>query len=220
MEIKGTKDGILVNLENQDWLEAKGDLVGQIDARLDFFNGAQLILDVGNNVLRAKELGELRDFLSEKGVLLSGIISQSIVTKETAQMLGMTTKLTKLIEKPVKKMKPLDTVIAGEAAVMIHRTMRSGFKVAYQGHVVVLGDVNPGAEIIASGSIVVWGHLRGMVHAGAEGDEEAVVCALDLSPMQLRIGSHVAVSPPESGKPQPEIASVKENQIIAEPWQY
>ena len=67
MEIKGTKDGILVNLENQDWLEAKGDLVGQIDARLDFFNGAQLILDVGNNVLRAKELGELRDFLSEKG---------------------------------------------------------------------------------------------------------------------------------------------------------
>ena len=56
MEIKGTKDGILVNLENQDWLEAKGDLVGQIDARLDFFNGAQLILDVGNNVLRAKEL--------------------------------------------------------------------------------------------------------------------------------------------------------------------
>ena len=220
MEIKGTKDGILVNLENQDWLEAKGDLVGQIDARLDFFNGAQLILDVGNNVLRAKELGELRDFLSEKGVLLSGIISQSIVTKETAQMLGMTTKLTKLVEKPVKKMKPLDTVIAGEAAVMIHRTMRSGFKVAYQGHVVVLGDVNPGAEIIASGSIVVWGHLRGMVHAGAEGDEEAVVCALDLSPMQLRIGSHVAVSPPESGKPQPEIASVKENQIIAEPWQY
>ena len=220
MEIKGTKDGILVNLENQDWLEAKGDLVGQIDARLDFFNGAQLILDVGNNVLRAKELGELRDFLSEKGVLLSGIISQSIVTKETAQMLGMTTKLTKTLEKPAKKIKPLDTVIAGEAAVMIHRTMRSGFKVAYQGHVVVIGDVNPGAEIIASGSIVVWGHLRGTVHAGAEGDEAAVICALDLSPMQLRIGSHVAVSPPQSGKPQPEIASVKENQIIAEPWQY
>ncbi|MBG0783917.1 MAG: septum site-determining protein MinC [Anaerolineaceae bacterium] len=220
MEIKGTKDGILVNLENQDWLEAKGDLVGQIDARLDFFNGAQLILDVGNNVLRAKELGELRDFLSEKGVLLSGIISQSIVTKETAQMLGMTTKLTKTLEKPAKKIKPLDTVIAGDAAVMIHRTMRSGFKVAYQGHVVVIGDVNPGAEIIASGSIVVWGHLRGTVHAGAEGDEAAVICALDLSPMQLRIGSHVAVSPPQSGKPQPEIASVKENQIIAEPWQY
>jgi septum site-determining protein MinC len=201
-------------------LEAKGDLVGQIDARLDFFNGAQLILDVGNNVLRAKELGELRDFLSEKGVLLSGIISQSIVTKETAQMLGMTTKLTKTLEKPAKKIKPLDTVIAGDAAVMIHRTMRSGFKVAYQGHVVVIGDVNPGAEIIASGSIVVWGHLRGTVHAGAEGDEAAVICALDLSPMQLRIGSHVAVSPPQSGKPQPEIASVKENQIIAEPWQY
>ena len=219
MEIKGTKDGILVNLENQDWLEAKGDLVGQIEAQLDFFDGAQMILDVGNNVLRAKELGELRDFLSEKGVVLSGIISQSIVTKETAQMLGMTTRFSKSVEKPVQKVKPLDTVIAGEAAVMIHRTMRSGFKVAYQGHVVVLGDVNPGAEIIASGSVVIVARLRGTVHAGSEGDEEAVVCACDLSPMQLRIASLLSVSPPDSGTPQPESAIIKGIQIIAEPWQ-
>jgi septum site-determining protein MinC len=116
-------------------------------------------------------------------------------------------------------MKPLDTVLAGEPAVMIHRTMRSGFKVAYQGHVVVLGDVNPGAEIVASGSIVVWGRLRGTVHAGADGDEAAVICALDLSPMQLRIASKIATSPQDSETPQPEIASIKEDQIIAEPWQ-
>lgn len=220
MEIKGTKDGILVNLEDQDWLEARGDLIEQIEAKEEFFNGAQLILDVGNNVLRAKELGELRDLLSEKGVLLSGVLSLSIVTQETAQLLGMTTHMMKPIEKRARKMKPLDTVLAGEAAVMVHRTMRSGFKVAYQGHVVVLGDVNPGAEIIASGCVVVWGHLRGTVHAGADGDEDAVVCALDLSPMQLRIGSIVAVSPQDSEKPQPEIASIKDHQIIAEPWQY
>jgi septum site-determining protein MinC len=157
--------------------------------------------------------------LSERGVTLSAIMSRSIVTRETAQLLGLKAKLTKPIEKAARKMKPLDTVLTGEAAVMIHRTMRSGFKVAYQGHVVVLGDVNPGAEIVASGCVVVWGRLRGTVHAGAEGDETAVICALDLSPMQLRIASHVATAPQDNDKPQPEVASIKDDQIIAEPWQ-
>jgi septum site-determining protein MinC len=82
-----------------------------------------------------------------------------------------------------------------------------------------LGDVNPGAEIVASGCVVVWGRLRGTVHAGAEGDETAVICALDLSPMQLRIASHVATAPQDNDKPQPEVASIKDDQIIAEPWQ-
>lgn len=219
MDIKGTKDGILINIENQDWLEARKDLIDQIDARVAFFQGAQLVLDVGNNVLRAKDIGELRDCLSERGVTLSGIQSLSIVTQETAKLLGITTRVDKTNEARGRKLKPLDTVMAGEAAVMIHRTMRSGFKVAYQGHVVVLGDVNPGAEIVASGCVVVWGRLRGTVHAGAEGDESAVICALDLSPMQLRIASKVATSPQENTKPQPEIASIAEGQIIAEPWQ-
>jgi len=219
MEIKGTKDGILVNLEDQDWLEAKDELIEQIKLKQDFFEGAQLVLDVGNNVLRAKELGELRDLLSDRGVSLSGVLSLSIVTRETAQLLGMRTRIDPPNEKQGRKMKPLDTVLAGEPAVMIHRTMRSGFKVAYQGHVVVLGDVNPGAEIVASGSIVIWGRLRGTVHAGADGDEAAVICALDLSPMQLRIASKIATSPQDSETPQPEIASIKEDQIIAEPWQ-
>lgn len=103
---------------------------------------------------------------------------------------------------------------------MIQRTMRSGFKVAYQGHVVVLGDVNPGAEIFASGSIIVWGRLRGTAHAGAEGDETAVVCALELTPTQLRIASKAATTPQDQEQLQPEIASIKDNQIIAEPWQH
>ena len=110
-------------------------------------------------------------------------------------------------------------MLPGEAAVMIHRTMRSGFKVAYQGHVVVIGDVNPGAEIIATGSVVVWGRLLGTVHAGAEGDETAVICALDLSPLQLRIAAKVAIAPKGNKDPKPEVASINGDQIVAEPWQ-
>jgi septum site-determining protein MinC len=220
MEVKGTKDGILVTLEEQEWSKARKKLINHINENQAFFEGARLILDVGNIILRAKELGEIRDTLSDLGVLLTGLLSQSLVTKETAQLLGLSASLEKFKSKSKRSMKPLDTVLQGEAAVMIQRTMRSGFKVAYQGHVVVLGDVNPGAEIFASGSIIVWGRLRGTAHAGAEGDETAVVCALELTPTQLRIASKAATTPQDQEQLQPEIASIKDNQIIAEPWQH
>jgi septum site-determining protein MinC len=99
---------------------------------------------------------------------------------------------------------------------MVQKTLRSGFSVSYAGHVVVIGDVNPGAEIIATGSVVVWGWLRGVVHAGAEGNEKAVVCALRLEPTQLRIATLIATTPKHKGKPMPEMAYIKNGQVIAE----
>ena len=96
--------------------------------------------------------------------------------------------------------------------------MRSGTVPEHPGHVIVLGDVNPGAEIVAGGNIVVWGRLRGVVHAGAEGDENAIVCALDLSPTQLRIAGQIALTPQRRGKPQPEVARLQDSKVIAEAW--
>lgn len=220
MDIKGTRDGILISLEDLEWSKAKENLIVHIKANQSFFEGARLFLDVGNAVLKAKDLGELRDVLSSQGILLSGVLSKSLITRETAELLGLRTSLTTPKQKAKNSLTPLNTVLQGEPAVMIHRTMRSGFQVAYQGHVVVLGDVNPGAEIIASGSIIIWGKLRGTVHAGAEGDVSAVVCALELSPTQLRIATRIATSPKSQEKPQPEVASIKDDRIIAEPWHH
>ena len=83
----------------------------------------------------------------------------------------------------------------------------------------IIGDVNPGAEIIAAGDVVVWGRVRGLIHAGALGNETAVICALALTPTQLRIADQIAI-PPTTGpdKLQPEKASIRGGQIIAEPW--
>ena len=67
--------------------------------------------------------------------------------------------------------------------------------------------------------MIVWGRLRGVVHAGAQGDEGALVCALELIPTQLRIAGEIAVSPKKTGKGQPEVASLKDGNLIAEPWQ-
>ena len=220
MEIKGIKEGILISLDKQEWQEGKDALLCKIKEKQDFFQGAQLVFDVGNTVLGADELGEVRDLLILNGVILHGVISKSLVTQEVAKEMGLITKLEQPKLKADQKLKPLDTALSGEAAIFIRRTMRSGFKVAYLGHVIVLGDVNPGAEIIASGSVVVWGRLRGTVHAGAEGDLAAVVCALDLSPTQLRIASKITTTPKDQVDPKPEIASIVDGQIIAEPWQY
>ena len=77
--------------------------------------------------------------------------------------------------------------------------------IEYQGNVIVFGDVNPGAEIMAGGSVLIWGRLRGLVHAGADGDEEAIVGALEFSPMQLRIAGKIAVSPKKNSKGKLEI---------------
>ena len=220
MEIKGIKEGILISLDKQEWQEGKEALLCKIKEKQDFFQGAQLVFDVGNTVLGANELGEIRDMLTANGVILHGVISKSLVTQEVAKEMGLITKLEKPKLKTDQKLKPLDTALSGEAAIFIRRTMRSGFKVAYQGHVIVLGDVNPGAEIIASGSVVVWGRLRGTVQAGAEGDLAAVVCALDLSPTQLRIASKITTTPKDQVDPKPEIARIIDGQIVAEPWQY
>jgi septum site-determining protein MinC len=216
VRIKGVREGLLVTLEEEDWSEARAALLDQVQARAEFLRGGRLILDVGNHILRAAELGQLRDALSEQGVSLWAVLSYSPITQQTAQTLGMATRLNRPAAE--KAARPLETSLVGDTAVLVRRTLRSGFSVQHTGHVVVIGDVNPGGEIVAGGDVVVWGRLRGTVHAGAEGDDTAVVCALDLSPTQLRIAGQIAVPPRRRGKPQPEMARLVDGQVIAVPW--
>ncbi|RDV82929.1 septum site-determining protein MinC [Ammonifex thiophilus] len=101
--------------------------------------------------------------------------------------------------------------------ILIERTLRSGQSLFYDGNVVILGDVNPGAEVTATGDVIVIGTLRGTVHAGAGGDEGALVVAFRLEPTQLRIANHVS-RPPEGMTPsgQPEVARIKDGMVIIE----
>lgn len=217
IQIKGIKEGLLVSIAEGEWAELQASLIEHIRENAGFFQGARVALEVGNHILHAAEMGALRDQLSENGISLWAVVSNSPLTEKTAQMLGLATRLSP--PKPDRTIKPLNPPVDGESAIFVNRTLRSGFKVTFQGNVVVVGDVNPGAEVIASGSIVVWGRLRGVVHAGAEGNTKAIVCALDLSPMQLRIAEFVAVPPRRHGKPKPEIAHITNGQVVADPWE-
>jgi septum site-determining protein MinC len=217
IKIKGIHNGLLVTLGDTEWLEAQTALLDQMQQRANFIQGARLTLDVGNHILNAAELGKLRDTLSEMGINLQTILSNSPTTETTAQSLGLGTRLSK--PHPERIARPLDTSMReGEQGILVQKTLRSGYKLEYPGHITIVGDVNPGAEVVASGSIIVWGRLRGVAHAGAEGDDQAFVCALTLSPTQLRIAGQIAIPPQHTGTPQPEIASLREGQVIAEPW--
>lgn len=110
--------------------------------------------------------------------------------------------------------------MADENTVLIERTLRSGQSVHYRGHVVILGDVNPGAIVAASGNVVVVGALRGMVHAGMEGDTSAFVMALLLQPTQLRVADHIT-RPPDGEPVQaecPEIARIRDGVVTIEAY--
>ena len=109
-------------------------------------------------------------------------------------------------------------------ALFIKSTFRSGESLHHHGDVVVLADVNPGAEIRADGDIVVVGSLKGWVHAGASGDNKAVIVALDIPASKFQIAKYEA-GPPTSARRRsnslasgPKIAYVRSRSIHVAPF--
>ena len=215
IQIKGIRDGLLITLSGAAWPDLVKAFIENIESRSAFFHGGRVVLEVGSQELRVAELSDLRDQLSDHGVSLWGVLSESPLTESTAQNLGLATRLSKpQVSEAQKKSEPLPE----DAAKWVKGPLRSGGRIEYNGNVVVMGDVNSGAEIVAGGSIIVWGRLRGVVHAGAQGDENAVVCALELVPTQLRIAGEIAISPKKQAKSQPEVARLQDGHLTAEPW--
>ena len=201
IRIKGMRDGLLVSLPEGEWDGQRSALLAQIDSQESFFRGARLALDVGSQVVKVNEMVELRDRLSERGVSLWAVIGESAVTEQTAQL--------SLDAAPVSQ----------ETALYLRRTLRSGTRIEFPGSIVVLGDVNPGAELVAHGSLIIWGRLRGSVHAGAAGDLDAVVCALELAPMRLQIGGEELRRPAPDGEGNPAMAVLRNGEVVQEAWQ-
>lgn len=95
-------------------------------------------------------------------------------------------------------------------------TLRGGQTLHHTGNIVVVGDVNPGAELLATGDILVFGRLAGIAHAGAQGDDSARIYALDLDPTQLRIATSIAADaePKRRSTPVPEVAIARDGRIV------
>ncbi len=98
--------------------------------------------------------------------------------------------------------------------LMLRGRIRSGQKIEARKHVVITGDVNPGARIVAGGDVIVLGKLSGNVHAGQPQDLSAIVFALEFSPTHVQIGGIAVAGSDEKSAGYPEFAYVEDNQII------
>jgi septum site-determining protein MinC len=175
------------------------------------------ILPRRKGCIRSRGSNSLREKLSEKGIALWAVLSNSPKTEETARLLGLSTRI--FSPRSERELRTINTSLDESLnAILVQRTLHSGIKVQSKGHAIVFGDINPGAEVIVTGNVIVWGRLRGVVHAGAEGNEQATVSALEMAPTQLRIAYVAAIPPKQKGKLMPEVARVYRGQIIVEPW--
>jgi septum site-determining protein MinC len=215
--IKGIRDGLLITLGEGPWDERMARLAQRLEAGATFYQGGRAALDVGSRPLQPEQIEEARAVLERAGVTLWALLSTCDATVVAAVRAGLVPDLG-LARSPA----PHEAAPPPEPApggLVIARTLRSGQRIEHPGDVVIIGDVNAGAEVVAGGHIVVWGRARGLLHAGALGNEDAVICALDLAPTQLRIAGHIARSPDEKRRrPVPEMARVRRGRVEAVPW--
>jgi len=201
--IKGTKHGLSILIPSGlTFSEVLAQLRARLASAQEFFSGATVYVSTTDRELKPEEKRQLEQTVEEFGMVIG--------EKEVA-------------EPPVavaeRKDEPRDE--ASEDTLLVRRTIRSGQRIWYDGNVVILGDVNPGAEIVCTGDILVLGCLRGVAHAGCNGNVNASVFAFRLEPTQLRIASYISRSPDEKlPKPLgPEVARICDNVIQISAYQ-
>ncbi len=212
--LKGTPQGILLQPRSNSWAEMLQALDHALTDAGKFFQGGRVILDLGGRALAEAEFVDLRALLDRHELELWAVLNGDETTQHLIRSHGIRTRLPgEAAETARTGSEP------GGDALFLQGTLRSGQSINFPGHVTLVGDVNPGAEVIAGGNIVVWGRVRGTIQAGAWGDTTAFVCALDLNPAQLRIAGYISRAPEDKRrKPQPERARVRDGYIVAEPW--
>src|SRR6266516_6001519 len=187
--IKGTRNGLLLTLEPETpFSELLNALSYRLSEAPGFFQGASLALDTRRRNLRISERTQLEGLLANNQMSVTSL-EQTFIAKQhepevisndvsselsidvgneptiTAEILSEQTQV------QASRLDPRDS----DDTLFLRRTIRSGQAIQHASSIVILGDVNPGAEIVASGDIIVLGVLRCMVDAGYSNKENAIV---------------------------------------------
>ena len=194
-----------------EWEELCQQLKQRLGSEERFFQPNTTVhLIARNRLLDNRQLQDLDELLQTAQLRLKRIYTQRRQTAVAAATAGYSvdqqTKLDLLNDE--NNGRALDTPL------YIQMTLRSGTEIRHPGSIVVLGDVNPGGTLIAEGDIFVWGRLRGVAHAGSEGNSDCRIMALHMQPTQLRIADYVARAPEKPpASYQPEVAYVNNDAI-------
>jgi len=215
---KGTKDGLVVLLSPEiDFPTLKKYLRKKTEDAKKFFQGAKVSLMFKGRTLNEEEQYELLKIISEQTQLNISFIHDDDTIKD----------VNKLNSKSLLDVESysVSSHVEIDKTQYYKGTVRSGQKIEFEGSVVVIGDVNPGGEIVAGGNIIILGSLKGIVHAGSRGSTKAFVAALNMRPMQLHIGNVITRSPDQGdfkdhSQVSPQIAYLYDNNIYIEPIDY
>lgn len=212
---KGTKDGIVVLLNDVlSYNELKENLAQKSRDAKGFFGGTKTGLVFKGRNITDEQLSELTNIVATEGNLEITFASDEVYVNKflkgesnndiAKKIDGFNTKVE---EKPKKN-------IIGENALLHKGSLRSGNLIKHSGSVIILGNVNQGAEIIATGNVIILGHAKGLIHAGCSGDENCIVFALNLDPIQLRIATIITYIPKNDKKiKSPSYAYIDEGTI-------
>ena len=212
--IKGARGGIRVVIDDAcTWEDALSDLHKQMQQGAALMQGMQIALDIGARELDSADMDALRSILSSYNIETVDVHAESNDMRQVARAAGFTARPRGISASKTPLMKDTPRPI-------LVRTLRSGQIYKHlHGDLTLLGDVNAGAELIVSGSVVVFGRVRGVVHAGAMGDRTAIICAIELAATQIRIADVRARAPEDDGHRTPEIACIEDGQIMVQTWE-
>ncbi len=227
--IKGNKYGILIRLDAKaPFSQVLEELSARLKASADFFKDAKMALSIEGRALSQEEEEQVLAAFAEHSrieiicVMDTDAKREALYRKlvEQTESADQTEKQDDMAEETAgERLFPgggQDELTAGQ---FYKGTLRSGQVVESSSSMIVLGDINPGAKVIATGNIIVLGSLKGYAVAGAGGNETAFVAALEMSPMQIKIGNVIGRSidkKKKKEKKQPQIAYVLEGNIYIE----
>ncbi|MFO7815820.1 MAG: septum site-determining protein MinC [Halanaerobiales bacterium] len=199
---KVAKDGIVLSIDPEaKFNRIKDALRDHVDSAKNFYAGSDLYINIAESSFKIDQLNEIVNIARGYKDVKNIIFTSDIINREAIGTIDISDE--------------------GET-FLINRTLRSGQKIKKAGNVVIIGDINPGAEVIAGGDIIVFGKIRGVVHAGAGGSDKASVTALKLEPTQLRISKKIARPPEENSKNKkikPERAFIQDGNIMVENYE-
>ncbi|AUC61908.1 septum site-determining protein MinC [Cyanobacterium sp. HL-69] len=168
-------------------------------------------LDSGDKLLDTRQIRELDEILEQNQLKLDLVIAQRRQTAVAAASAGYSVKQNPSISLFVKPKENPQQNLA--EPLYLKTNLRSGVQISHHSTVIILGDVNPGATIIAGGDVYVWGTLKGIAHAGARGNRECLIMSLKMNPTQLRIADLVARAPDNTPDSVAEVAYIGDGGI-------
>ena len=210
VKIKGTSLGLQLSFAPEASFEdVRENLRKKLESGTTFFLRGTLVL-IPRDVFMGSERDELQRLFHDYGLICRTQKPESKPEEKREMQPAAQPEPVRPSSQP-EELKPQEMVV-------INKTLRGGQEIRTKSSVLVCGNVNPGAQIIAGGSIDIRGTCRGLVHAGAYGDSTAFIIADHLMPTQIRIANLIARSPDEMEKnDRAERASIKDGQIVIEP---